>query len=256
MRTRVARAALVAAVAVTAVLALVRDRASAGLDGEVYTSREANIRMAVPRGWRVSDLPSYPGVLLWMAHTKPPGMMLLTVDTIDRNVRCSWPATCRTAGRPLAEQMACGIAARLEKSGFKPGPIQSGRTPWFDYEDGKQWLRQAVLVAGTHGVTVILSAPSVTDRASHARAFDRAVRSLRALTASEAAAVAPAFDAAVADASSDDGGVVSDARPVETGDGGVPSVTAPSDAGVPDAGVPAVEAPGTGPLLEPCPETP
>src|SRR5215207_4656198 len=100
VRARIARAALVAAMAAAAALAYVRSRASAGLEGEVYTSREANIRMAVPRGWRVSDLPSYPGVLLWMAHTKPPGVMLLTVDTIDRDVRCAWPAACRTAGRP------------------------------------------------------------------------------------------------------------------------------------------------------------
>src|SRR5688500_4366453 len=107
VRVRVARAALVAAVVAATALAIVLSRASAGLDGEVYTSREANIRMAVPRGWRVSDLPSYPGVLLWMAHTRPPGVMLLTVDTIDRDVRCSWPVACRTAGRPLAEQMAC-----------------------------------------------------------------------------------------------------------------------------------------------------
>src|SRR5215213_9109095 len=117
-------------------LLLVLSRASASLEGEVFTSREANVRMVVPRGWRVSDLATYPGILLWMARTKPPGLMLLTVDTIDTPARCAWPEACRTGGRPLAEQMACALSARLVEGGFKTGPVQGGRTPWFDYEDG------------------------------------------------------------------------------------------------------------------------
>jgi hypothetical protein len=263
-RSRVARAAFIVVALGALAVALVHSQADASLEGEVFTSREANVRMVVPRGWRVSDLPTYPGVLLWMAHTKPRGLMLLTADTLDREARCAWPATCRTAGRPLAEQMACGLAARLTEDGFKPGPVQSGRTPWFDYEDGKQWLRQAVLVSGAHAVTVVLSAPSAADRASHARAFDRAVRSLRPLTALEAAAAAPAIDAGLPIDAGDDGGTSEEAPPpvpAETGDGGVPSVIVASAedggaAAVPDAGVPALGGPAEALPLEPCPEKP
>src|SRR5262245_40696640 len=172
--------------------ALLPVRADAGLEGDVFTSREANIRMVAPRDWRVSDLPSYPGVLLWMVRTRPRGLMLLTVETVDRHARCAWPAACRSAGRPLAEQMACALSARLSTTRFQVGPVQSGRTPWFDYDDGRRWLRQAVLVSGATAVTLILSTESPTDRATHVRTFDRALRSLRPMTASEAAAAAPA----------------------------------------------------------------
>jgi len=200
--------------------------AEATLDGDVFTSRDANVRMVVPRGWRVSDLPNYPGVLLWMVRTSPPGVMLLTVDTIDRDLRCSWPPRCRAAGTPLADQVACGLAARLGETGFRVGEVQPGRAPWFDYEDDRRWLRQAVLVAGRSAVTLILSAQSAADRSSQARAFDRALRSLRPLTASEAAA------AAVAEAARDAGVAAA-------GDGGAvaPADTGPSDAGVGDAGI-------------------
>lgn len=259
---RLVRIALLAAPLAVVVFVLLRPGAEAGLDGEVYTSREANIRMVVPRGWRVSDLPTYPGVLLWMARTNPPGRMLLTVDTIDRDARCAWPRACRDGARPLAEQMACALAARVEAAGFRPGPVQSGRTPWFDYEDGKRWLRQAVLMSGSRAVTLILSASSLADRANHARSFDRAIRSLRPLTASEAAAVAPVIDASLpldgglVPATSADGGP--DGGPV--GDGGVPSVIGPvpGDAGadVPDAGVPALAAPTAAGPMAPCPDTP
>jgi hypothetical protein len=258
---RLVRIALLAAPLAVVAFAVLRPGAEAALDGEVYTSREANIRMVVPRGWRVSDLPTYPGVLLWMARTNPPGRMLLTVDTIDRDARCAWPLVCRDGARPLAEQMACALAARVEAAGFRPGPVQSGRTPWFDYEDGKRWLRQAVLMSGSRAVTLVLSASSLADRANHARSFDRAIRSLRPLTASEAAAVAPVIDASLpldgalvptagADAGPD-GGLV--------GDGGVPSVIGPpGDAGtdVPDAGAPALAAPTAAGPMAPCPDTP
>jgi hypothetical protein len=261
---RLARVALLAAPFAVVALALLRPGAEAGLEGEVYTSREANIRLVVPRGWRVSDLPTYPGILLWMARTKPPGRMLLTVDTIDRDARCAWPKACRDGARPLAEQMACALAVRVEAAGFRPGPVQSGRTPWFDYEDGKRWLRQAVLMSGSRAVTLILSASSIADRANHARSFDRAIRSLRPLTASEAAAVAPVIDAGLPL----DGGLLPE-QPLDAGvagdggvadDGGVPSVTGavPRDAGAdtPDAGAPALAAPTAAAPMEPCPETP
>jgi len=231
MQSRRTAVALVVVGAAIGAALLVAVRADAGLEGDVFTSREANIRMVAPRDWRVSDLPSYPGVLLWMVRTKPRGLMLLTVETIDRHARCAWPASCRSAGRPLAEQMACALGARLATSGFQVGPVQSGRTPWFDYEDGRRWLRQAVLVSGATAVTLILSTDAATDRATHVRTFDRALRSLRPMTASEAAAAAPVVpldagvDAPPTDATVGDAGAL---PPTPMTDGGVEPPPVPS----------------------------
>src|SRR5687768_1449875 len=87
--------ALLAAIAAP-VLFLVED-SEADLDNLVFTSKPDRIRMVVPRGWRATDQPSYPGLLLWMMRSQPPGQIVLTSEVFTRELYCSWPATCRNS---------------------------------------------------------------------------------------------------------------------------------------------------------------
>jgi hypothetical protein len=211
-------------VCVAALAALVGPPASATLDDDVYTSRDQDVRMVTPRGWRVSESPAYPGVLLWMNRTKPPGQMLLTVDDVGPEAQVCWPKTCPHEATVRA--FLCVLQGRLTDAGFQVGPVEDGR--WFDYQDGKparRFLRQGVIVLGHRAFTLILATPASTDRVAHARAFDRALRTIRSLdTEREAAAAidagAPAGDAGTAR----DGGAPTDAgAPTDT----VPPCRAP-----------------------------
>src|SRR5215468_11627149 len=86
--------ALLAALAIT--IGLARE-SSADLDNLVFTSRPDRVRLIVPRGWRASDQPSYPGLLLWMARSQPQGQIELTSEAFTRELYCSWPVPCRTS---------------------------------------------------------------------------------------------------------------------------------------------------------------
>src|SRR5262245_55925347 len=200
MKRALALAMLVAALAVLAE-AIAHRSAEATLDDDVFTSREADVRMVAPRGWRVSDTPSYPGVLLWMNRSKPPGQMLLTVEDISAASRACWPKEC--GHDATVPDFVCVLSSRLHGAGFTVGPIEDGR--WFDYQlgkDAKRFLRQGVVVLGHHAFTLILAAPTAGDRATHAREFDRALRSLRPLSSAGpegGAAGAPAEGAGATD---------------------------------------------------------
>src|SRR5262245_52647358 len=52
--------------------------ASAELENHVFTSRADRLRLVVPRGWRESDAPSYPNLLLWMM--RPEAKIVLTAE--------------------------------------------------------------------------------------------------------------------------------------------------------------------------------
>jgi hypothetical protein len=171
--------------------------------------------------------------------------MLLTVEDIGPASRACWPKEC---GRdPTVPGFVCVLSSRLKTAGFDVGPVEDGR--WFDYQRGKnakRFLRQGAVVLGHHAFTLVLATPTAADRATHARAFDRALRSLRPLSSSgeggegdegvvtidagdlDAAASAPAPTA---------GG------PAATDGGEVAPAVAPIDAGAPrpDGGVPVVE---------------
>ncbi|HTJ41233.1 MAG TPA: hypothetical protein VL463_04030 [Kofleriaceae bacterium] len=219
--------------------------ARAAIDEDTFTSREADVRMVAPRGWRKSDQPSYPGILLWMIHEKPPGQMLLTVEDIGAPSRACWPKTC--GHDATVADFVCVLSTRLKDAGFTVGPVEDGR--WFDYQQGKnatRFLRQGVVVLGHHAFTLILAAPTTNDRATNARIFDRALRSVRPLsspspeeTASSAGAPPPA---ALIDAGIPDAELPPDGPRLLDG-GEVAPAVAPIDAGAPppDAGVPVVE---------------
>ncbi|HEY0253082.1 MAG TPA: hypothetical protein VGC41_16215, partial [Kofleriaceae bacterium] len=133
--------------------------ARAELENQVFTSREDAIRLVVPRGWRASDAPSYPGVLLWLM--RPEGKILLTSEPFTRQLYCSWPITCRSSHDVASPQakMACALRQKLVNESFRIGPIQEGPkenedvglpSVWFDYDDGKHFMRQAIALDEEH----------------------------------------------------------------------------------------------------------
>ena len=196
--------ALVAALAISAGV-LVEDSA-ADLDNLVFTSRKDHLRLIVPRGWRASDLPSYPGVLLWMARSQPPGQIELTVEDFTRDLYCSWPVPCRTSRDDTPSKYACALRAKLEAQHLKVGPPPAGPKEneadglpsiWFEYDDGKHFLRHAIAFSSDRAISLVLSAPSNAARSAHARAFEQALRTLHLLSAEETA-LASGIDAAVA----------------------------------------------------------
>jgi len=67
---------------------------------------------------------------------------------------------------------------------------------WFEYDDGKHFLRHAVALSSDRAISLVLSAPTNDARATHVRAFEQALRTLHTLTAAETAPV-DAVDAAV-----------------------------------------------------------
>src|SRR4051812_28571066 len=166
---RLRRAALPVALAAASAIAIgaVVGRSSAELENLVFTSRPDHLRMVVPRGWRASDQPSYPGLLLWMARSQPPGQIVLTAEELTRDLYCSWPIACRTNHDPLASKYACAIRDKLAARGLKVEPIQAGPkeneaaglpSVWFEYQDSKHFLRQAIAFSEDRAISLVLSA--------------------------------------------------------------------------------------------------
>lgn len=210
----------------------------AELENSVFTSRANRLRMVVPRGWRATDQPSYPGLLLWMLRSQPPGQIVLTAETFTREQYCSWPIACRTSPESLSSKYACALRARLQTQRMQVGPVQAGPkdneaaglpTVWFEYDDGKRFLRQAVAVGADRLVTLVLSSPTNDARAAHVRPFEQALRTLRPLTTDETSTIEP------------------DAPPAPPSD-----ASTPIDATTIDAGFESTPAPKINPV-GPCP---
>lgn len=174
---------------------------AAELENQVFTSQTDRIRIVVPRGWRGTDQASYPGLALWMMRSQPPGRIVLTSEAFTRELYCSWPIACRTSHESSASKYACALRQKLTAQQFRVGPVQAGPkdneasglpSVWFEYDDGRTFLRQAIaLGASDRAVSLVLSAPSNEARATHVRAFEQALRTLRTVSAEEAAASAP-----------------------------------------------------------------
>lgn len=202
---------LIFPLALAAALALIAgvlvEESAADLDGQVFTSRPDRLQLLVPRGWRVSDQKSYPGMLLWMARSQPQGQIELTAEDFTRELYCSWPVTCRTSRDPLpAAKYACALRTKLEAMHLRVGPIQAGPreneaagvpSVWFEYDDGKHFLRQAIAMSDDRAFSLVLSTPTADARATHTRAFEQALRTMQLLTPEQTARVT-GIDAAVA----------------------------------------------------------
>jgi hypothetical protein len=189
----------------------------AELENHVFTSRADRIRLVVPRGWRESDAPSYPGVLLWLM--RPDTKIVLTAEPFTRALYCSWPITCRTSHEvnTVEAKLACALRQKLVDEGMHIAPIQEGpkeneeaglASVWFDYDDGKHFMRQAVALGEDRAFSLVMESSSAEVRNSQIRAFEQTLRTLRPLTEAELGAppapgtslVAPGNDAGVADA--------------------------------------------------------
>jgi len=203
--------------------------ARAELENSIYTSKTEKLRLVVPRGWRATDQPSYPGLLLWMMRSEPEGRIVLTSEPFTRDVYCSWPVRCQMIRDSLPAKAACALGSKLAGQRVRVGPVQGGPkenedaglpSVWFEYDDGHHFLRQAIAIDEDHVVSLVLSTPSIEARNANVRAFDQALRTLRPLTPEELG-VAPPAPAL--------GSAVSPARAAAVGIG--PTMTAGSAAG-------------------------
>lgn len=183
-------------------------------EGGVYTSKPLGLRLVVPRGWRASDTPSYPGLLLWMIRGD--ARIVFTGEPFTRELYCSWPVQCRTSheSSSMTAKFACALRMKLQAQHLRVGPIQAGpkdnaeaglESVWFEYDDGKHFLRQAVALGNDRAVGLVLSAPTSDARAANIRAFEQALRTLHPLSAEEispidAGVAAPPSDAGLSDA--------------------------------------------------------
>ncbi|MBP6840542.1 MAG: hypothetical protein KA190_24800 [Kofleriaceae bacterium] len=178
------RRLLLIAMAAPLLVAGLSDPLHATLEGQTFTAASDGVRLTVPRGWRASEQATYPGVVLWLRRTRPPGVMLLSSEVLTDQAYCGWPATCRDGSPNLGQQFACVLAEQLTAAGFKVGPIQSGPkaglgSVWFDYEDGRRFLRQAVIADDPRVFSLVLSATTHSDRSQHARVFEQVLRTVR-----------------------------------------------------------------------------
>lgn len=198
----------------------------AELDNQIFSSKKEQLRLVVPRGWRATDQPSYPGMLLWMLRSGPEGKMVLTSEPFTRTVYCAWPPECRASADPLPTKLACALRAKLQRQGLSVGPVQAGPkenelagmpSVWFELDDGKRFVRQAVAVGEDRVVSLTLSAGSNEARSAHARAFQEALRTLRPLALEELGTALPPPEQVVmqlvVDASIADAGAAIDAGP-------------------------------------------
>lgn len=177
--------------------------AHAELENQVFTAKAEKLRVVVPRGWRATDQPSYPGLLLWMMRDQPEGRIVLTSEPFTRDVYCSWPVRCQMSHDSLPAKLACALGAKLSQQGLRIGPVEAGPkeneeaglpSVWFEYEDSKRthFIRQAVAIDEDRVVSLVLSAPTAEARNAHVRAFEQALRTLRPLNAEELGAIAEA----------------------------------------------------------------
>jgi hypothetical protein len=206
-RRWIAALVAVALVGALAIAARSVDDASAEIEGGVFTSAEHNVRVSLPRGWRISDQPAFPGVIVRMYRTRPRATILLAVDPLPEAKDLS--ETCASAPT-FAQAVACEHVVELGSLGFNVEPVQVATRPWFDYAGGKRMSRQGIVVLGDRVFTLVMSVDTASARAQYARSFDRALRSIRL-----AGAVTTA-----------DGGVVVAPEVVDGGTG-----AAPQDAG-------------------------
>jgi hypothetical protein len=165
--------------ALAVIAALLPRAARADIDGDRYSSTQWRVRMTAPKNWHLTEQTSYPNVLLWMVRHAPDGKMMLTAE--------------RTQKGEDALAYATRTSELLSKIGFSlRAPQLHGSTGayWIDFDNGRVFLRQAFLVVDGVGYALTLSAEDVRTRSAHLRAFDYALRSIRPMRASEAAAEA------------------------------------------------------------------
>ncbi|MBA3538834.1 MAG: hypothetical protein H0T79_04340 [Deltaproteobacteria bacterium] len=164
---------------------------SAELENQVFTSRADRLRVLIPRGWRVTEQSSYPGFLLWLMRSRPEGRIVLTAETFTRELYCSWPVACRQSRDPLVSRYACALRDKLAAQKLRVEAVQAGPkentenkfpSVWFDFDDGKHYLRQAIAFSTDNRiVSFVLSSPSDEARDGNARSFEQMLRTLHSI---------------------------------------------------------------------------
>ncbi len=144
--------------------------ASAELDGEIYSSEEWRVSLRTPKAWRLSEHSSYPNILLWMTHRQPNARMLFAAELLSE------PQD--------SQSYASAAVKKLEQLGFRvraPQLHSATGAYWMDFDNGKSFLRQAVLVPVESGIgySLTLSAETLRGRGQMLRAFDFSLRSLK-----------------------------------------------------------------------------
>ncbi len=208
-RARVLALIAAAAIAGTGAIAVrLADEARAEIDGGIFSSAEHDVRVSLPRGWRISDQPAFPGVILTMHRTRPRATMLLAVDPLP--ARDALSDSCAAAST-YAAAIACEHMAVLAARGFAVDAVQAAARPWFDYTGTRRLSRQGIAVIGERVYTLVLAADTASARAQYARIFDRTLRSIR--SAGGATTATEAGDGTTAGDTGDAGVPVIDATP-------------------------------------------
>jgi len=105
------------------------------------------------------------------------GQIELTGEDFTRDLYCSWPVTCRTSRDNLpAAKYACALRVKLEAQHLRVGRsrLDRGRTRrrasrrlWFEYDDGRHFLRHAIAMSADRAFSLVLSTPTADARATH-----------------------------------------------------------------------------------------
>lgn len=214
-------------VCIAIAIAVVSSSVNAELDNSIFTSRQHRLRVVAPRGWRATDQPTYPGLILWMVRSSAEGnaKIVLTAEPFTRQVYCSWPPECRASAESLPAKFACALRSKLTAQRINTGAIAAGPkeneqagmpSVWFELDDGKRYVRQAVAVREDRLVSLVLTAGSAAARTANARPFEQALRTLRPLTPEELGLPLPAPESVVMQLVSD-GGVADAPPPTDAG---------------------------------------
>jgi hypothetical protein len=191
-----------------------------GGEGGLFTSVSDHLQLVVPRTWHATDQPSYPGILLWLEHGQPDAHIVLTADPFTRQLYCSWPIACRTSHDSLATKFACALRNKLAAEHIRVGLTEAGpkenevagmESVWFEYDDGKHFLRQAVAITEDRAVSLLLSTTSADARATYVRSFEQALRTLAPWSEQSTAAPDAGVAIAASNAVAADAGVLLDA---------------------------------------------
>ena len=163
-------ASLILIISLWALSGLTSGLAHADLDGEFFKSAEWRVSLESPRGWQLSEDSSYPSILLWMTHRRPDARMLFAAEIVDEALD--------------SQSYALATAKKLEQLGFRvraPQLHAATGAYWMDFDNGKSFLRQAVLVPldTQTGYSLTLSASDNRTRGQLLRAFDLSLRSIR-----------------------------------------------------------------------------
>ena len=218
-------------------LALQAPRAQV-VENQLFRDDKNGVALSVPRGWRASTQPIYPGVALWMSRSQPAATLFVSIEPTTQALVCSWPKPCRAPGNSLAATYACAVRDTVQR--MRSQATASGRggreasdagfdAQWLEYQNGQRFVRHAIFMNSQRAVSIVLATTSFDARATHTRTFEQMLRTVRTFTPTENVATPTAPNSAVPTA-----GGTRDATPPNTSTGNTaaapPQLTAATSA--------------------------